>query len=438
MAWWGVALAWKGAGRLGALDGLPGEALRLFPRGYRTSSLVLVVLGMGLWGLSAWVKPIALPSGALLVLVPLLGGRRVWPVFGLGLLLGVGLASPFLGPFLRPRPALGLLGSWWWPGLPQTLREWIHWPGGGAARLLEVQEASSFWLFLPLLLMAFFGGFSVGWRRRERAALLAVGILSLVVVAAVLGERLRARYLVSSLLAWFILAGLATVPLRYRAVLPAPRLPPTRRLNFLETLPLSILMTVLVVGNLRFWEAMNLLRVEEEGAAPPRSWLVGWTYTLRPVEDYQDASICGALELERWTEDLRTSLPQGGTLALVPLRDGRSWNLVGPLSVSRPDLALVELDGSCCPLEPQVCAERLVPALSASGGALVVPLSPTDRCQTGAVPQDREPLRRALLPLVQEEGLWYGLARVPAVAGSGGGGLCEALGGRSPRNPARP
>ena len=272
---------------------------------------------------------------------------------------------------------------------------------------------------------------------RRLAKISQLGLVSLVLVAAVLGDRLRARYLVSSSLGWLLLCGVSTVPLRHRTFLPPKLMDIARRTSFLETLPLSIVMTLFVVASFRFWEAMNLIRVEEEGAASPREWMSGWTASLHPLDDYADASICGALELERWAKDFERSLPLDGVVAMVPLRDGRGWTLRGPLARTRPDLVFVELEGSCCPLAPDVCAARIPDALAHHGGVLVVPLAPEGRCQSGAVSADADPLREALLPLVEERALWYGIRRFATASGSTSAPVCEILGGQSPQPPAR-
>ena len=428
VAWWGLALAWRGArGRWrqaawGSDVAGHGQVLAL-------------VGGVWLIGLSAAFKPIALPSAIYLVLVPVLGGRWTLKWLGVGGALALVTAWPFLGPLVAPDPTLGLLGSWWQPVVPSTPLDCWTCLVGGVTRLAQADQGSSWILGLPLLVLAVFGGVGRGQVRRERLALLALGSLALVLVAGMLGDRFRPRYVASGLVGWVVLAGFAVTPLRHWRWSSAAAASPLQRTSFLETLPMSLVMTLFIMSSLRFWDGMGLLRTQEEGAAPPRGLVAGWAEDFRPQDAYLDASICGALELQRWADDWVDTLPSSGTVLVVPLRDGREWHLVGELRVRRPDLEVIILSQECCPHPLSECAERIPVALAQTGGgAVIAPLNPEGRCETGAVGPVGAEWTSALVPHLVERRFWYGATMVEPVADDGQ--LCEYLGGRRPEVPA--
>lgn len=421
---WGVALGWWG-----------GQALAESSGRSHGPRVALVAAGL-LWGLSAAAKPIALPAGTLLLLVPMLGGRRCLPWLGGGLLGGLLLACPFLGPLLRPDPALGLLGSWWLPGTPSLmgLPAWL-WAGVGTLASLIRHEL---WTHLATSLgLAVLGCVVAAPRRGFRIGVLLVSAATLVLLAAMLGERLQPRYLAAASLGWLLLAGVGLTPPALRQASGAFRL--SWRQALLGPLPLSLFATLCVMSNLRLWDGLSLLRAQEEGATPTAGMFAGWAGDWRPVEAYADSSVCGALELEALADDLVQRAPRGGVVLTLPLRDGRAWHLLGPLAAKRSDLVLLELGPECCPAGPQVCAGSLPEAMArAGGGSLVVPLDPQGRCETGSLPQGLEPWRESLASIVDSSGFWYGELAEPAAAADQPLHLCEALGGRPPAPPARP
>ena len=421
LAWWGVALAFWGASVLAD----PAWSAR------RAPPVALLVAGL-LWGLSAAAKPIALPAGALLPLAALLGGRRSLPWLLGGMAGGALLAWPFLGPLLDPMVGAGLLGSWWQPA-PPALVELPGWLAGGASALLALGQGDG-WARPELLGLVACLGVAVGAPRRGlRLALLLVGGLSMLLVAAALGEQLRPRYLASASLGWLLLAGVLSTP-RHLRLGQRGRQPARSRL-LLGPLPLAALVGLLLVSNLRYWDGMALLRAQEEGSWAPRGVFADWAGSWRPLADYADASICGALELERIALELAGELPEGSSVLVPPLRDGRSWHLLGPLATRRDDLVLLELSEACCPGGHERCRQALPGALArAGGGALVLPLSGAT-CQTGALPAGWEPWLSAGDP---PSWRWYGVQRVPAAGSPGSAGICTLLGGERPQAPARP
>ncbi len=421
MASWGLALAWWGAWELGG------------PTPRRSARIALVV-GPLLLGLSAAAKPVALPLGALLLLAPMLGGRRSLPWLAAGLVGGALLALPFLGPLLRPRPSMGLLGSWWLPGVP-GMAELPARVGAAFAVSLGLLREQSWSQLAPILLLAGLGCSVSAPRRGFRLAVLAVGLASVLALGLMLGDRLQVRYLGAASFGLLLLAGVALTPAALRA--PRAARPPSWRAVLMGPLPLSLAITLFVMANLRLWDGLALLRAQEEGTAAPEGFFADWAGAWRPTEAYADSSVCGALELEALAAGLAQRLPRGSTVVTLPLRDGRGWHLLGPLAVARDDLTLLELGPECCSSGPERCAAALPGALAAAGGgALVLPLLPEGRCETGALPSGLEPWRAALMPLIDEGGTWYG-GWVRAASPPPHQHLCEGLGGRAPVAPAR-
>lgn len=424
LAAWGVALGWWGGSRVGA-----GHRTALGPR------LALACAGL-LVGLSAAAKPIALPAAVLLLAIPVLGGRRCLPWLGSGAVLGFLVALPFLGPLLRPEPAMGLLGSWWLPG-PPSLPAALGWLAEGVGVSVRLLRSESWTQLAPLACLGLLGCAVKAPRRGFRLVVFALGTVSVLAVAAMLGERVQARYLTAASLGWLALSGLALTPASLR------REPTTERPGWgrvlMGPLPLSLAATLFVMANLSIWDGLAQLRVQEEGAAEPRGFFASWAGSWRPVEAYQDSSICGALELDGLADELAQNAPPGASVLTLPLRDGRSWHLLGPLATRRDDLLLLELGSECCPGAPAACAADLPGVLAATGGgSLVVPLDPEGRCQTGALPHGQDEWLDALQPLVERDGLWYGMLTVPPATLAVGGHPCTALGGRPPDPPASP
>jgi hypothetical protein len=417
---WGVASSWWGASRdLGAW-----------------SARAALLLGGALWGLSALAKPIALPLGIALLLVPLIGGRRSLPWLVAGMGLGALLAAPFLGPLLRPQPAMGLLGSWWLPG-PPSLAGSPGWLAEGLRTSWSMLRHETWAQLGPLLGLAVLGCLVAAPRRAFRLALLGTTSLAVLLLAAMMGERLQPRYLAAISLGWLVLGGLALTPRGHRQ--PRPEAGSGWGPALLAPLPLSMVVTLFFLADLHFWDGLSTLRSQEEGTAAARGLYAGWAAGEPPREAYADSSVCGALELEALGRDLAQRLPAGGTVVSLPLRDGRAWHLLGPLAAHRDDLELLQLGPECCPDGPTRCAASIEDALAASGGgALVLPLAPPGRCETGALSAAVEPWAEASLALVDEAGFWYGSTVVPAAGPPAHQHLCEALGGRPPAAPARP
>ncbi len=421
LSWWGVALVWSASQSLGE-KGRPAwrEGLRM-------------VAGCLLWGLSAAAKPVALPAGVFLLVAPMLGGGRCLPWLGAGLAAGLTCAFPFLGPLLRPFEGGGLLGSWWHPGPPADLQAWMLRPQHGIEVLVELLRAEPWAQLGPLALLALLGVAVRGPRRPLRLVVLLLGLAAVTGLAVLMGTRLHLRYLASATLGWTVLAGIAVTPLRQRLGKPPDRP------GWSEILPLSLLVTLFAIADLRFWDGLSAMREQEEGSLPAREPFRGWAGEWRPVSQYADCSICGALQLESTAHALSLSLPEGSWVVSVPLRDGRGWHLQGPLAATRPDLRLVELDAGCCPHEATECAALLPGAMAeVGGGVLVGPMSQSESCATGYVAASQVSLWLALAPLLESGTRRYGLHEVPPAPSVVSKHLCEILGGRVPEAPARP
>ncbi len=418
LAIWGLALAWEGARR--SQDEGVSVAFRL-------------VIGPALIGLSAWAKPIALPLFVCLPVVLLACDRRSWMWLFCGVLAALVLASPLLTPLVRPVPELGLLASWWHPYPPTSWHEWLTLPQRGVASLVSLEVASPWTMGFGLLLLGALGAFTRGICWLERLSFFLLGAFALIGTAAVLGERLQPRYLAAASLPWTVLAGVAVVPLRLRA-----SVFPISRRRWFDTLGLSLVLTLFLVAGLRVWEGVGLMRVQEEGTGSLRGLLASDSeQPVVPAREFRDSTICGSLELERLALRVADEAPLGAIVAVVPLRDGRTWHFSGPLSWLRPDVEVVELDGNCCP-NPARCGERLLHALSSTAGVLVGPIDAAGRCTTGAVDDARMALAESMDTLLLDRGLWYGSRWITKIEDipSQGRHVCERIGGRRPEAPA--
>jgi hypothetical protein len=291
---------------------------------------------------------------------------------------------------------------------------------------------------LPLLLLATLGGFGRGGRLRLRWGLWLSGLLTFVALAALLGDRARPRYFTSAALPWLVLAGYALLPTRFRNPKASAFIEAHRPLVFLDSLPLSMMLTLFTISSARLWEGVGRARTLEEGATPPAGPLSGWTSDFLPLDEFADNGICGGLEIERLASTLAEELPRDALVLAPPLRDGRAWHLRGPLQRARPDLLLVSLDERCCPLEPEACSARIPEALASWGGVLVAPLAVPESCRSGAVSVDLVARVEALDPLLERRLRWVGTLTVERDSGLPRSHPCVMLGGVPSPDPAAP
>ncbi|MCB9745611.1 MAG: hypothetical protein H6740_23745, partial [Alphaproteobacteria bacterium] len=305
------------------------------------------LLGGLLAGLSVGVKPIAVPLLPALLLASLRpGAPRAASLKAAGAALLA--AAPFwagVAPLLRPRPRSGILGSWWLSseGVPPGLTRWPELLAEGALRLAELPSWTLLQLLLPLALIG-------AWRARERAAWLSLALAlgALLAPATLIGEQLRPRYLGPASVLLVVLAGRALqgrlAPLALLASWPA----------------------------LAFLSQLSALRAQEEQL--PGRPILPWVQAIDVRGPYMDSGVCGAGELRALAERLAQTLPEGGTLRALRLRDGREGELTWPLQAARPDLHIEVLDGGRCP--DAACLSE--------GPPLVLP-GDTAPCQTPVV-----------------------------------------------------
>ena len=419
LAAWGLAVTWEGARRSESDE--MAAARRL-------------VLGPALLGLSAWAKPIALPLGLCLFVVLVVCHRSAWMWLCCGMLAGLVLASPMLAPLVQPIPELGLLANWWQPGPPALLSDWLELPAKGFGALVQIEIVAPWTMGFALFLLGVLGACTRGVCKHERLVLFVLGGLALLGTGALLGDRLQARYLAAATVPWTVLTGVALVPRRLRA--PGATL---LRRRWFDTLALSVVLTLFLISSMRIWEGIGLMRAQEEGTGAVRGFLVADPeLALLPNLEMADSTICGSLELDRLTTRIVEEAPLGAVVALVPLRDGRGWHMIGPLRWQRPDIEVVELEGNCCP-NPDRCGPRLLHALSTTGGVIVGPLETEGRCETGATDMFYEPLASAVDTLLLERDLWFGSRWVTKIEDvpAHGRHVCERIGGRRPVAPAR-
>lgn len=259
---------------------------------------ILPLAGGALAMSSVVVKPIALPALVLLLARP----RSL-----LGMLLALPLVATWLRPLWRPMPRGGLLGTWWQASEgapPAGLQGWLALVLDGLLALAD----QPLWVFTPLLLVAL-----GAWLRNQRALDLAcVGPLVAVwAVAALLGERLEARYLGAAMVAALPWAG---------AVLPA----------FLA--PLLLPLSVAVITQVGAERAAR-----DPTARVPAVPVLSWP----PVDAaaiFEDSSTDGATALRQRAAELAEELPRGATVTVQRRPHGREGELLWPLKVARPDL----------------------------------------------------------------------------------------------------
>ena len=146
--------------------------------------------------------------------------------------------------------------------------------------------------------------------------------------------------------------------------------------------------------------------MEEETAAPPA---LPWPGTVDTHQLYRDASVCGAPDLHALADALAESLPPGGEVVALRLRDGREGELLWPLLARRPDLRATVLDGRCCSEESGHCAYQVIRHIR-QGGALVAQIR-VDDCLTEVVDPEEQALLEALTPHLDGEKR-YGLLQV--------------------------
>lgn len=264
------------------------------------------LLGGALAVASLAVKPSAAPALVLLLATP-----RALP----GAALALVLASPFLGPLLRPMPGGGLLGTWWLSSggaPPRDPAAWSAWLQGGPRALLAAPAWSGA-LLLPLATLA-------PLRRTLPPSRLvaAAPLLVALAVAALLGDRLQPRYLLAPVAACLPFLG---------ALLPGPRIVAP----VLVLLPLS-------------WALVGQLGAERARRDPearvPTVPVLSWP-EVGVAELFEQCSTDGATRLRRIAGELAASLPPGAEVLVVRRRDGREGELAWPLRVLRPDLRIV-------------------------------------------------------------------------------------------------
>jgi hypothetical protein len=332
---WLLLLAWRLDLGRGA-----GWALACFPTGLYTSALSAgdapalswtlfgVLLSTGRhWGFAVagglfaatgvLVKPIALPA------LVLLAHRRMALVGGF---FGLVVWGNWLQPLWRPRPAGGLLGTWWAargghpPNGPGDL---LMMAQGGVSTLAEAlvggttgtpQVAWGLWL-IPLAAL----GATLRGRRDlpdpdlARRLLVLPALCGLWFVAALFGDRVEGRYLLPSLV--------ALLPFAMRVV-PAG-------VEVVALWPAAALMTQVAAYR---------------AVADPHAQVPGVPVVAVPLVDartlFDEASTEDATGMREEAARLAESLPFGATHIVERRPHGREGELVWPLRVARPDVVV--------------------------------------------------------------------------------------------------
>ena len=272
-----------------------------------------------LFGTSLMVKPVTFP-----LILPL-AALNPWT-----LLTAVpALALPALGPLIRPKPAAGLLGSWWLasngaPAFPDLAL--------GFKRMVELP----FWTGHPVMGALAAIGCGRAWRRWLVAGAAMAAVWA---VLSVVGDAARPRYIAAASLPLALLAGgaLRRVP------------------------PLSLGFAWPALGVI---SAVAAVRALEEDL-PPRP-VVPFP-AVDAGQEYLDSGVCGASELRGLAIELAATLPQGAEVDVLRLRDGRDGELRWPLLSARPDIRVRVVSGTedigplyVGPANPRRCATALV------------------------------------------------------------------------------
>jgi hypothetical protein len=272
------------------------------------------------FGASLLVKPVTFP-----LILPL-AALNPWSL----LTALPTMALPALGPLIRPKPAAGLLGSWWLasngtPAFPDLAL--------GFRRMVELP----LWTGHPVM-----GALAaIGCGRQWKRWLLAGAAMAAVwAVLSVVGDAARPRYIAAASLPLALLAGGA--------------------LKRLPLLSLAFAWPALGVIS-----AVAAVRAVEEDL-PPRPVLP--FPALDASQEYLDSGICGAGELRALAVELAESLPAGAEVDVLRLRDGRDGEFRWPLLAARPDIRLRVVNGGTTdigalyvgPARPEGCTTAVV------------------------------------------------------------------------------
>ncbi len=330
LSWLGLGLAWVGA--------------RL-----RWPGLPLTALGAAMVLVAATLKPVALPSAALLLVLPALHGRD-WKQA----LASCGAA------------VLGGLGGFWLmlgatTAAPAVQASAVG-PGdlvSGFTRLLELRQATPDGALTELLVLALVCALLPGKRWVARLLLMAATIAILALSAASLGDWLRVRYLVPSCLGVAVLGGWGLA--RLFELLP--------RFRWLGWVPPAAIVALLLLDTLAFFHAWSDLRTPWVGTAactlprPPAAW----ARRYQRLTFDGSTSTAGALDLMGMVFE---GPPEG--IAVVKLQDGREAHAQAAAALAGVPAVLLDPQRCCDDGEHStICAQRLLRELN-DAGALVV------------------------------------------------------------------
>ena len=289
-------------------------------------ALMFVVAGATLatFGRGAAVAggALALASIAVPVVLPALVLLLPRPVSLVGVLLGLPAALRWLKPLVDPKVDGGLLGTWWQASgghPPRTPADAGALLTGGMQALVDAPV----WALVPFALVAVAGavrprpvdppdagGEPTGPDRRTRILVIAP-LASILITAALFGERLSPRDLMASLVALLPWAG---------AILP-------RWTGALLLVPTLALLTQVAA---------------HRSEADPTAEVPDIPVLPMPVVDagplFDESSTEGATAMRAEAARLADSLPEGATVTVERRPHGREGELVWPLRVARPDV----------------------------------------------------------------------------------------------------
>ncbi len=327
-----------------------GLGLALAGARLRWPGLVLTALGAALALMAAGLKPVSLPSVALLGVLVAMHGKE-WK-------LAMGSAAA---------AALGALGGFLLMQGATTAAPAVQAAAVGPAdlvagfqRLLALREATPDGALTELVLLAGLCALIPGkrWGARLLLALATACILAL--SAASLGDWLRIRYLVPSCFGIVILGGWGFV--RLIEILP--------RYRWIGWLPAVVVAAMLLLDSLAFFHAWSEVRTPFVGTTAcklPRA-PAAWARRYQRLSFDGSTSTPGALDLMGLVFDA----PPAG-VAVMKLQDGREAHAQAAAVLAGVPIVLLDPSHCCADGEHStICARRLLEELDAAGARTVL------------------------------------------------------------------
>lgn len=295
--------------------------------------LCFALLGCSLIPISIWAKELSIPLFFILVLLPwMFHKRNIW-----------------MFPFLTYTSYWSY--AWFWPNraAPNIMQNWDILYGWQKLYELSIHRMNEGKIF-QLLVIAM-----VGWictrKRKKHTVLLFVTFIGVFSTCALLGIKLRPRYLIAFGLPIWSLVGMGISKIRFRSL-------------FFVT---GIIMLFLDTWSHQFvfsdsrskWMGTNPTSIPE----PLRIWKE--QYDPIPKRLLRDISLVGAQRLVSF-------MKKKEKIATIPLRDERHRSTLAYAQIYGGNVLIIEPKTCCTKLDP-TCAQRLKVELNQAGYTLLLP-----------------------------------------------------------------